>query len=990
MWYQKDWFTGIDYYNLKEKQIHVAEQRITKPVEQQFHEQTEIYYVKSGDADIWINGEEFHVQAGSFFCLYMHLFYHIETIRKPLHCVKVSFHIGLFMFLCFEKRQTRENEILMYGVQPILLLEGREQKRVERILEELLEEEREQRFSAQNISIYLAMQLHALYCRYAMEKRPKDPEKKQPVWNVIQRVLLDTSKTVSLEEYAREAEMSPVTLNRNIEKQCGYTFFQLQKMGKIYNACALLHFPDLNLQYISDYLGFTNIEDFYRVFKRYQKVSVREYQTRHIGNGVQMQSEEEFTSYRNQLQYQTYDVTDMLNDRNELLAVVGGGWAVGSFTYKRRNRVYAKRQALLGELRILYTDGTGETIGTNEEWEVTEEGNYKETEFYNGEVYDATVDLEKISWKKASFEQVKIHPKIMAQYGAPVRAHEEFRPVQITRAKSGMLIYDFGQNFAGVIHAAIRGRQGQKVEFRHAEILMDGELYTEPLRTAKQEAVYICKDGEQTYSPKMTYMGFRYVGVRGIEEDQLELTALALYSDVEDNGNFSCSNELINQLQNSIRWGAKSNFVDIPTDCPQRDERMGWTGDIALFAPTAAYNFNISRFLEKWLLDVKAEQNKGGGIPVTVPLVRVPLQWEIMIPMAVDHWGDVCILAPWAEYLVRGDRGLLERMYPVMKKYLKACKFWAELFSAGKHRRIWKLLHHYGDWCAPGVGMWEWMGRGKWTATACMANSSRILAKIADILGKEEDAQYYRKLSQETGEAYREILMKADCTVKKEFQTAYVLPLYYQMLSGEDKKKTAANLARLVKKDGYHITTGFPGTPYVLFALADNGYEEEAFKMLLTDTCPSWLYEMKVGGTTIWERWDALREDGTCNTGKDDGTGGMVSFNHYASGAVGDFLYRRIAGIEATEGGYRSFRIQPLTGGNLKWAKGSVNTAYGTVSSEWKIEDGMFTIQVQVPVGTTCTLVMPGNTQKVLGSGTYTLKEAIRERNDRNGKESVF
>ena len=331
-----------------------------------------------------------------------------------------------------------------------------------------------------------------------------------------------------------------------------------------------------------------------------------------------------FTSYRNQLQYQTYDVTDMLNAENELLAVVGGGWAVGSFTYKRRNRVYAKRQALLGELRILYTDGTRETIGTSEDWEVTEEGNYKETEFYNGEVYDATVDLEKVSWKKASFEQVKIHPKIMAQYGAPVRAHEEFRPVRITKAKSGMLIYDFGQNFAGVIYAAIRGRQGQKVEFRHAEILMDGELYTEPLRTAKQKAVYICRDGEQIYSPRMTYMGFRYVGVQGIEEEQLELKALALYSDVEDNGSFSCSNELINQLQNSIRWGAKSNFVDIPTDCPQRDERMGWTGDIALFAPTAAYNFNISRFLEKWLLDVKAEQNKGGGIPVTVPLVRVP------------------------------------------------------------------------------------------------------------------------------------------------------------------------------------------------------------------------------------------------------------------------------------------------------------------------------------------------------------------------------
>lgn len=678
-----------------------------------------------------------------------------------------------------------------------------------------------------------------------------------------------------------------------------------------------------------------------------------------------------FTSYRHQLQYQTYDVTHRLAADNELVAVVGGGWAVGAFTYKRRNRVFARRQAFLCELRVEYADGSREVIGTDESWQVTEEGNYRESEFYNGESYDAAVDLESVSWRQAVIEQPKIRPRLIAQYGAPVRAHEIFRPTGVTRSKSGLLIYDFGQNFAGVISAKIRGKKGQRVIFSHAEILMDGELYTKPLRTARQEAVYCCREGEQTYSPRLTYMGFRYVGVSGISEKDLELSAIALYSDIEENGSFSCSNDLVNQLQSSIRWGAKSNFVDIPTDCPQRDERMGWTGDIALFSPTAAYNFDMSRFLEKWLEDVKAEQTSGGGIPMIVPLVRVPMQWEIMFPMAVDHWGDACILAPWAEYRARGDKGLLERMYPTMKRYLKACKFWAGLFSTGKNRRIWKLLHHYGDWCAPGVGMWEWMGRGKWTATACMAHSSAILAQVAQLLGKQEDASYYRKLSRETAQAYRELLMDSECRVKKEFQTAYVLPLYYGMLSDEDQKRTAAHLARLIRDQDYHIGTGFPGTPYVLFALADNGYQEEAFRMLLTDTCPSWLYEMKVGGTTIWERWDALREDGTCNTGEDDGTGGMVSFNHYASGAVGDFLYRRIAGIEALEGGYRTFRIAPLPGGGLTFAKGSVMTPYGRITSGWEIKDGRFFLRVEIPAGTVCSLTMPDGKTHSLGSGGY-------------------
>lgn len=678
-----------------------------------------------------------------------------------------------------------------------------------------------------------------------------------------------------------------------------------------------------------------------------------------------------FTSYRNQLQYQTYDITNYLRKSNELIAAVGGGWAVGAFTYKRRNRVYAKRQAFLCEIRILYKDGTEEVLGTDETWEVTEDGNYGITEFYNGEIYDAGVELNSIPWRKAGVEKLKIKPVITAQYGVPVTAHEAMKPINRFKARSGMIIYDFGQNFAGVIKAELVGKKGQLVTFRHAEILMDNELYTEPLRSARQEACYRCIDGVQSYSPRLTYMGFRYVGVTGIEEKDLELSAVALYSDIEDNGTFSCSNEMLNKLQDNIRWGAKSNFVDIPTDCPQRDERMGWTGDIALFSPTASYNFNMSRFLEKWLKDVKAEQNPGGGIPVTVPLVRVPMQWEIMIPMAVDFWGDACILVPWAEYLARGNIRLLKDMYPVMKKYIKSCKFWAGLFSFGKQKYIWKLLHHYGDWCAPGVSLWGWMRRGKWTATACLAHSSGILSEIAGILGYAADAVEYKNLSNQTAKAYQDVFMTKDLRLKEEFQTAYVLPLYFNMLKGEEKQKAAGHLVELVRKGDYHINTGFPGTPYILFALADNGYVKDAYRMLLTDTCPSWLYEVKAGGTTIWERWDALREDGTCNTGADDGTGGMVSFNHYASGAVGDFLYRRIAGIEPLKGGYQSFRIAPLLGGNLTWVKGEVNTAYGKVRSEWKLEGNVFTIWVDIPVGTECELILPGGRKEILKSGSY-------------------
>ena len=688
-----------------------------------------------------------------------------------------------------------------------------------------------------------------------------------------------------------------------------------------------------------------------------------------------------FTSYKHNLQYQTYDVTALLTGNNCLEATVAGGWAVGSYVYTRVNRLMGDRQALLLELRITYTDGSEEIIGTDENWQVTEEGPVRMADLYDGETYDATVDLEKAGWHAAAEETLKIHPSVVAEYGAPVTAHEVMKPVSKTRSGEGW-IYDFGQNFAGVVSLKLNGKTGQTVTVRHAEILnADGSLNTTFLRTAKATATYICRDGEQTYSPRFTYMGFRYISIEGIAPEDVEVSAMALYSDMPACGSFECSDKMLNRLQSNIVWGARSNLVDIPTDCPQRDERLGWTGDICVFSPTAAFNFNTSRFFEKWLLDVKSEQFPGGGIPNTVP--RQGFGFPTTMPdMAVDWWDDAIIMVPWAEYQARGDISVLENLYDGMKRYVKAQLFWAGLLSFGKHRYIWSNTAslHFGDWVAPDVPkMSQWQARHKWTATASIKNCASTLSGIAKILGRSEDAEYYASVADKVSDAFCSILTDGHGKLNEEFQTAYVLPVYLNMFpDDETKKKAAANLAALVEKNDYCIGTGFPGTPYVLFALADNGQADTAFRMLLNTKCPSWLYEVRVGATTIWERWDGLDENGLCPI-EDDGTGGMISYNHYASGAVGAFLYQRIAGIEPMEAGYRTFRIKPLIGGGLTSAKASVETPYGTAKSEWLLSDGEFTLTVTVPVSTTCEVTLPGGKTTVVASGIYTFRETLRK-----------
>ncbi|MCR5078686.1 MAG: glycoside hydrolase family 78 protein [Bacilli bacterium] len=682
-----------------------------------------------------------------------------------------------------------------------------------------------------------------------------------------------------------------------------------------------------------------------------------------------------FTSYANQLMYQVYDIGDKLKEDNEIVFHVGGGWAVGSFVFSRVNRHYADKQSLLCEIRIEYEDGTSEVIGSDESFLVSTKGPYSMEDIYDGEDFDASIEIKDIPFHNAVFAKNKLNPTLLADYGAPVVDHETLTPISKNVLEDGTIVYDFGQNFAGVVEAHIlKAEKGRKISFRHAEVTKkDGSLNTDLLRTARAGVDYICKEGEQFYVPRMSYMGFRYIGVSGIKEEDIEIKARVRYSDMELTGGFECSDSRVNRLQQNIIWSSKSNFVEIPTDCPQRDERMGWTGDIALFANTACWNFDTQVFLRKWLKDLRSEQLRTGGVPNCIPIHGYG--FPVTMPkMAIDFWGDASVLVPYALYNHYGDKKTLEVSYESMRKYTLAEKFWAGLIGLGKRRYIWQTpaIFHFGDWVAPDEPtMAGWQKRSKYTGTCSLSNMAGLVSFAADLLGKEEDKEKFAKIREKTNEAYRSVFFHDDMSMKeKPFQTAYVLPLRFGMFEEEEANKAAEKLAELVKSGDYCIGTGFPGTPNILFALADNGQRDTAYKMLLNDKCPSWLHEVKMGGTTIWERFDAIRDGGDSNTGADDGTGGMISFNHYASGAVGEFLYARVLGIEWTLPGYKKFKFAPLLGEGIDYAKGHTLTPYGQIKASWKKEGESVSYEIDVPVSCTCLVCIKGQ-EIALSSGHH-------------------
>jgi alpha-L-rhamnosidase len=664
-----------------------------------------------------------------------------------------------------------------------------------------------------------------------------------------------------------------------------------------------------------------------------------------------------WTSYNKRLQYLTFDVTSLLKQGdNAIGAMLGSGWYRGYLAWSENKNVYGRELALLLQLQITYADGSTQTVVSDESWK-SNTGAIRYSEIYHGEINDAR--QEKAGWSQTGYNDadwsgvaVRDLPKtqILAMYNEPIRKRETFKPIKIFKTPKGEQVIDFGQNLVGLVEVTVSGKAGDSVKIYHAEVLdKAGNFYIDNLRAAKQLNVYVLKgNGPEKFEPHFTFQGFRYVKVEGFpgELKPEHLTAVAMYSDMRPTGKFSSSHALINQLQHNIEWGQRGNFLDVPTDCPQRDERLGWTGDAQVFSRTAAFNMHVHNFFAKWLRDIEADQVDNGAVPFVVPNVLGRNS------AASAGWADAATIIPWNMYLAYGDTGILSTQYNSMKN-------WVEYMRKASTNNLWNKGFHFGDWLFYRPND-DNDGRAavtdKYLIAQCFfAHSTQIMINTAKILGKTEDVNTYTELLKNVKEAFMKEYVTSTGRLVSSTQTAYVLALNFDMLPENLRKQAADRLAQNVGDYGNHLTTGFLGTPYLCHVLTRFGYTDVAYKLLMQESYPSWLYPVKMGATTIWERWDGQKPDGTFQTP------GMNSFNHYAYGAIGDWMYRVIAGIDTEESapGYRRIKIQPHIGGGLTNAAASLQTYYGTVSSGWKKDGNQLIWDVEIPANTTATLYIP-------------------------------
>jgi alpha-L-rhamnosidase len=671
-----------------------------------------------------------------------------------------------------------------------------------------------------------------------------------------------------------------------------------------------------------------------------------------------------WTSYNNRLQYQAYDVTAMLNNGNNAVGIVAGtGWYRGYLAWDDNKNIYGKKTGILFQLEIEYTDGSTQTIISDESWK-SSYGAIKYAEIYNGETYDARE--EKIGWSTSQFNDagwaaVKIaaadKANLIATYNEPIKKHETFKPIKIFKTPKGELVADFGQNLVGWVQLKVKGNNGDKINIYHTEVLdKEGNFYTENLRVAKQQASYILKGGtEESFEPHFTFQGFRYIKVEGFpgELKPENITAVALYSDMKPTGTFTTSNALINQLQHNIQWGQRGNFLDVPTDCPQRDERLGWTGDAQAFSRTATFNFGVNNFFAKWMKDVALDQYSSGSVPFVIPNVLGPNSG------GSTGWADVATIIPWNVYLAYGDKQVLTDQYSSMKA-------WVGYMEKQSKNYLWNTGFHFGDWLFYRP-FDDNDGRSAVTdkyfiAQCFFAYSTQLTLNAARVLNKAEDITHYTDLLQKVKEAFLKEYVTPNGRLLSNTQTAHVLALNFDMLPESMRKDAAARLAENVKSYGNHLTTGFLGTPYLCHVLSRFGYTDIAYKLLLQETYPSWLYPVKKGATTIWERWDGIKPDGSFQVPS------MNSFNHYAYGAIGDWMYRVMVGLDTYEDGvgYKHIKIQPHIGGGFTSAAASLQTYYGLLSNSWKIDTGKIIMDVEIPANTIATVYIPAAASDVV------------------------
>lgn len=663
-----------------------------------------------------------------------------------------------------------------------------------------------------------------------------------------------------------------------------------------------------------------------------------------------------WTSYSTRLQYQTYDITGQLAaGDNAVGAWLGNGWYKGNLAWDNKKHVFGDRTALLMQIHLTFADGEEQIIRTDQEWAVSP-GPLLMSEIYHGETYDAR--LEQCGFSQPDYDDhawipAEILPYtrdiLLAQENVPVKAMEELAPITLLRTPAGETVLDMGQNMVGWMRFTVEGQAGQEFQLRHFEVLdQEGNVYTDNLRAAKQTVAYIAKGGgRESFQPRFTFQGFRYVQLIGFPENLSlqDFTGVVLHSDMEPTGTFTCSNPLLNQLQHNILWGQKGNFVDVPTDCPQRDERLGWTGDAQMFIRTSAYLMNVAPFFSKWLKDLAADQLDNGGVPFVIPHV---LDENSHSSAA---WGDAAVICPWTIYQCYGDKRILEQQYSSMQGWVEYIR------RQGTDEFLWNTGFHFGDWLGLDAKPDSYIGATDrdYIATAFYAYSAGLMGKTAAVLGRTEDEQYYSQLHVRIKQAFNREFITPSGRVSVATQTACVLALMFGLVEGKAEERTVAKLIELLEESKYHLTTGFVGTPYLNLVLAGAGHYDAAYKLLLQTDYPSWLYQVTRGATTIWEHWDGIKEDGSFWS-KD-----MNSFNHYAYGAIGDFLYRCVAGIEQVEAypGYKQFLIQPHPGGGLTSAAGALESMYGKIRSGWTIDSGKIELVTVVPPNTSATVLLP-------------------------------
>lgn len=666
-----------------------------------------------------------------------------------------------------------------------------------------------------------------------------------------------------------------------------------------------------------------------------------------------------WTSYNKVLQYQTYDVTEAVtNGQNQLLFTVAKGWYRGEIGWDKNK--FGDTSAVMAELHIFYADGTKEIIATDKSWSARQ-SYITDSEIYHGETQDFTAGLSAIyPVKEVTYDK----NKIVSQINEPCRVIEKLKPIEYLITPLGEHVLDFGQNLTGLVELTLSGKSGQRIELSHAEILNpDGNFYTANLRAAKATDIFILAGGEQTLLAEFTFHGFRYLKVTGIDTiNPNDFTALVIHSDLKKAGSIVTDDTEVNRFMLNVEWGQRGNFVDVPTDCPQRDERLGWTGDANAFFRTAAYQYNSALFFKKWLNDLRLDQTADGSIPFVIPDVGIGTGFDAL-------WADATTMIPYDFYKVYGDKKILEAQYPSMKKYVEGISAQCcdgDLVVRG---------HQFGDWVA--LDKDEFMdGFTGLTDVYFLANafyiiSLRVVINAAKILGLTDDTECYGKKLKAVQKAFTKEYITAGGKIVSQTQTAYGIALHFDLIPDKFRPKIISELKENLTRRNWKLTTGFIGAPLLCFVLADNGLREECEKILLSKEYPGWLYPVTRGATTVWERWNGIKQDGQLYPPD------MNSFNHYAYGSVKEFYFRRIAGIDCLEPGFKKIIIKPAPVKGLNLVKAEYDSVCGVVKSEYERIDGKIHYKIEIPANTTARIILPGEKAINVGSGIYEFDRSV-------------